>query len=54
MSAGTADGNWRDLSGTELRQRLERRGVPPVTAANLVAHRDRREPARTISRILTR
>ena len=33
MTAGTADGNWRDLSGSEVRQRLERRGVEPELAA---------------------
>lgn len=35
MSAGTADGDWRDLSGSEVRQRLEHRGMPASNAAAL-------------------
>lgn len=32
---------WGQLSGTELRQRLERRGVAPELAAGWCAARDR-------------
>lgn len=54
MTAGTANGNWRDLSGTELRQRLERRGLAPEYAAELARDRDHQEAARLISLALER
>lgn len=41
MTAGTAGGHWQDLSGSEVRQRLERRGVQPSDAARVWAAHDR-------------
>lgn len=35
MSAGTAEGRWRDLSGSEVRDRLVQRGMAPEFAALL-------------------
>lgn len=46
---------WDRLSSSELRARLEQRGVPPLVAGLLVLHRDTDPHARlTISRMLRR
>jgi hypothetical protein len=56
MSAGTAGGAWTDLAGSEVRQRLERRGVSPEEAAAVwTAHeRGDRRATRAISARLQR
>lgn len=46
---------WDRLSSSELRARLEQRGVPPLVAGLLVLRRDTDTHARlTISRLLRR
>ena len=44
--------SWEDLSDSELRARLEQRGVHPMTVDALVDHRDGRAVAERIDAIL--
>lgn len=52
MSAGTADGNWQDLSDSELRRRIVQRGVEEGYAIGLVQLRRHPAAIEKISEIL--
>lgn len=54
MSAGTAGGNWTDLSGAELRSRLKNRGLSDEQVNLLVRGRDKRFAVKVISELLER
>lgn len=49
MTAGTAGGAWTDLTGTEVRQRLEHRGWTPQAAADAWAAHERGDHRATSS-----
>ena len=47
-----ATAEWDDLSDSELRSRLVKRGVDPLVARRLVRHRERTGARTTIERVL--
>lgn len=52
MSAGTADGNWTDLSTSEVAHRLFNRGMSISDAFSMARLRDDPEVSIDISRLL--
>lgn len=54
MSAGTAGGQWRDLSDGELVARLKQRGIQGLRALHLTSNREQIWADREITKALER